>query len=147
VRERYRLAVPTEIRGVPEDERELAAQLKKRLAYDVERTLKALELKDPARMTLPVLEQRERIAGMVQRRAWATLGMEEGKGERVVNVAVLQTLASAPPPVVAGEPSPKQPVDSKDVESIKYNQRCANISQEVPEPEVLTKDAFCRAAL
>ena len=95
-RDELRAKADGAIKGlVVRDLKEVANELKNRMANDVERTLNALESHDPEKMSLEKLEQRERIASALQKRTWTTLGLDVVETQSVVNVAVMNALAES----------------------------------------------------
>ena len=113
---------------VVRDLKELASDLKQRLAIDAERTLDALESQDPSRMTLEKLEQRERIASALQKRTWTTLGLDVVETQSVVNVAVMNALAESilNPSQVTDVQSTSVRIEGENKGDCQQNRYCAN---------------------
>lgn len=113
---------------VVRDLKEVANELKQRLATDVERTLKALEGHDPDSMSLEKLEQRERIASALQKRTWTTLGLDVVETQSVVNVAVMNALAESilNPSQVADMQTTSVRIEGESKGDCQQNRDCAN---------------------
>lgn len=113
---------------VVRDLKEVANDLKQRLATDVERTLKALEGHDPDSMSLEKLEQRERIASALQKRTWTTLGLDVVETQSVVNVAVMNALAESilNPSQVADTQTTSVRIEGESKGDCQQNRDCAN---------------------
>jgi autotransporter translocation and assembly factor TamB len=103
--------------------KELAKELKERLSADAERTLAALETRDPIDMDLDELEKRERIASALQKRTWSTFGLDVSVGDQIVNVAFMSALAET-----VLKPDEPQALTEETPIDVKHNGSCANIS-------------------
>lgn len=75
-----------------QDLQSIAAQLRDTMARDALNTSQALERLPVDRLPLDQLETRERVAGMLVKRAWQTLGLDQQGAGSVVNVVLMANM-------------------------------------------------------
>jgi hypothetical protein len=75
---------------------QMASEFRNRIGKDAMRVLKVVEGWDPTKMDINGVHMREKVLELLQKRAWASLGLDELRSVQVVNVNVMHTLAAQP---------------------------------------------------
>ena len=88
-------AVALSEQSLDEQDAKASKRIQNMFIRDIDRSAVALQRIDPQRLSLNKLEVRERVASMMQKRAWSTLGLDGPQSPNVVNITMLSAIADA----------------------------------------------------